>query len=165
MSEKCLVVFTYNGKSDILSEGVSGDWRLSKRTANACKYIICVQLIGNWGNPEAPPHTAFLIGKISDIQVSPHNNTRYEVYISEYADINIPNIKGTANPVSYRSLDEFEYLDINSLEFKPVQPKNNPTQKKTQSQSDAPLTIPEAKRRLALTLGVSEENIMITINH
>lgn len=165
VDEKCLVVFTYNGKNEIISEGLSGDWRLSKRSANSCKYIICVQLIGSWGTPSAPSHTAFLIGKISDVRISPHDNTRYQIHISEYADINIPKITGNANPVSYRKLSEFEGLDIDTLKFIPIQIDEDAPQKKHQSQSDDPLTIPEAKRRLALTLGVSEDNITISINH
>lgn len=168
--DECLVVFTYNGKSEILADGYSGNWRFNARRANRCKYLICIQLIGNWGEPEAPSHTAFLLGKISDIKPNSKGD-RYEVYISEYADIHIltingEKIKGNANPVAYYTLQDFG-INVDELEFHAVIPTNpviEPRQIQSPSNIDETLTISEAKRRLALTLGVSENNITITIS-
>ncbi|UNU72541.1 hypothetical protein LU293_05300 [Moraxella nasovis] len=169
VNQECLVVFTYQGKGEILAKGYSGNWRFNKNRAKRCQYLICVQLIGEWGKPEAPSHTAFLIGKISDIKPNHTYGERNEVHISEYAEISISTvngekIKGNANPVAYYTLQDFG-IDVNTLEFHQVVPtmlSQTPTE--ITSVSNEPLTIPEAKRRLALTLGIDESQISITIN-
>lgn len=166
MSEHFLTLFTYHGKSEIINKGYIGDWRLNKHNAKACTYAVCVQLHGEWGKPEHKPHEAFLIVKIRDVGVCPHDSTRYRIYFDEYAELTLNDkVSGNANPVAYRTAEKLG-IDLSSIEFTKITNRIEPVQE-TQSpppQNDT-LTIPEAKRRLALTLGVSEDNITISINH
>lgn len=172
MNHEILTLFTYHGKSEILKKGFIGNWRLNKDRARRCTYAVCVQLHGDWGSPEHKRNRPFLIVKISDISVypnpDPEESTRYRIHFEEYAELHInEKVTGNANPVSYCSAEDLGINDINAIEFtkvtnnilsEPDSPISNPPQNDT-------LTIPEAKRRLALTLGVSEDNITISINH
>lgn len=161
MSIECIAVLTNRGKTRILSEGGSQSWRLNAHHAGNCKYVICVQnRKQDWGEPEAPHYTAFLIGKISGISRSQECSDRWMINISEYADINIPDFwDGNHNPVSYWSMEELG-IDESSLQFTKLEAANqsspNPVLDK--------LTIEEAKRLLANNFGVKEEDITITIN-
>lgn len=172
MNDKILTLFTYHGKSEILNAGYIGNWRLKKDRADKCTYAVCVQLHGSWGKPEHPRNHPFLIVKISGISVypstDPEESVRYRIHFEEYAELDIKTkIAGTANPVGYFTADELGIDDINAIEFTKV--TNNILQyietNNTPQTSDETLTIPEAKRRLALTLGVKESDITITINH
>lgn len=162
MENKCIVVLTARGKSRILKEGGSQAWRLNANHAGKCKYVVCVQNTNkNWGQPEAPHHTAFLVGKISGISKSQEADCedRWIINISEYADILMPNKwDGNRNPVAYSSLEEME-IDINSLTFEKLEAKNI-----TEDNSRDKISVAEAKKLLAKNFGVSEENISITIN-
>lgn len=175
MTDEILTLFTYHGKSEILKKGFIGNWRLNKDRAKKCTYAVCVQLHGSWGKPENKANQPFLIVKISDISIYPNSNPeesiRYRIHFEEYAEIHTDKkIAGSANPVVYWNEKDAEQLgidDINAIEFTNI--INNILQEHGDSTPPPPhndtLTIPEAKRRLALTLGVKESDITITINH
>lgn len=165
MKNECVVVLTARGKTRILREGGSQSWRLNAHNAGNCPYLVCVQnQHQNWGEPEAPHHTAFLVGKISGISKSlePQCDDRWIIHISEYADINIPNCwDGNRNPVSYRTLEELG-IDITKLKFTKLDGAHD--QDHIQTPSLENLTIEEAKKLLAKNFNVDEEKITITIN-
>jgi hypothetical protein len=77
------------------------------------------------------------------------------------------------NPIAYTKLGDFG-LNLADLEFQPmpartkksraVAPETETTQEEDESVvEDMPLTIPQAKRGLALSFGVSIDNIEIVI--
>lgn len=166
----CVAVFTCRGRERILREGGSQAWRMSTNQASKRGYIVCVQNRNQgWGNATHPHHTAFLVGKISGVVSSKGNDDRKLVKISEYADIDIPDAwEGGRNPVAYMTLEEFG-IDLKDLEFHPVSAA--PFANDDEAFSDdgnyedevAPLTIEGAKKGLASYLGVTVEQIEITI--
>lgn len=172
MNHEILTLFTYHGKSEILKKGFIGNWRLNKDRAKRCTYAVCVQLHGDWGSPEHKRNQPFLIVKISDISVypnpDPEESTRYRIHFEEYAELHIDTkISGNANPVGYWQAEELGIDDINAIEFTKVTNSISPEHDSSTPPppQDDTLTISEAKRRLALTLGVSEDSITISINH
>lgn len=174
-STPCLAVFTCRGTQRILREGGSQAWRLSSSHASKMRYIVCIQNRNlDWGNATHPHGTAFLVGKISGVEALKEDSKgiiRKIVKISEYAEIDVPNCwEGGRNPISYMKLGDFG-LNLDELEFKPV-----PTRTEQDSPSDDTpvaedeliedqegLTIEQAKRGLAIGLGISVEQIEILI--
>ena len=168
----CLAVFTCRGTQRILQEGGSQAWRLSSNHASKMRYIVCIQNRNlEWGNASHPHGTAFLIGKISSVEAlkeESNKDVRKIVKISEYAEIDVPDCwEGGRNPIAYMQLSDFG-LKLDELEFKPV-----PARTEQGSPSDdAPvveeelvegLTIEQAKRGLAIGLGINVEQIEILI--
>lgn len=125
---KAVVVFTNRGLDRLLQERGSQAWKLDPDRVRKLTYILCVQNRndGDWGSPTHDQGEGFLIGKISGVEVNtddPSNN-RYIIKFDEYAEISVPNLwqqlGGLRNPVRY--LDDLEnYVDINALEWRPVQ--------------------------------------------
>jgi hypothetical protein len=90
---------------------------------------------------------------------------RFLVQFSEYALVNVPGaLKGDRNPVSYSTLAEMG-IDPSTLKWEPMPERKNVNGNSESSQhsADAPLTLVDAKKGLALTFGVSPEAIEITI--
>jgi len=173
---KCVVVFTNRGLSRLLEEGGSQAWKLDPDRVRKLTYIVCVQNRndGDWGQPTHDQGEGFLIGKISSVEVNtddPSNN-RYIVKFDEYAEISVPDLwqklGGLRNPVRY--LDDLEhYVDVNALEWKPVQPQNDqeppsaaPPSAPATTQTKA-LDIAEAKKALAAFYRVPVTAIEIVI--
>jgi hypothetical protein len=175
----CLTVFTCRGLQRILREGGSQAWRISSHHAAKSQYIVCIQNRNyTWGNATHPHGTAFLVGKISEIRpVSTSENgvVRKIVEISEYAEINVPHgVPNGRNPIAYMKLSDFG-LKLSDLEFKPV-PKTSEQLSidglhedsdeellEDEPEKEEGLTIDQAKRRLAIGLGVSMDKIEIII--
>ena len=149
-AEDCVVVLTARGLERMLSEGGSGDWKLDARRAKRCRYVVCVQNRndGDWGDATAEHHHAFVVGKLSGVSQS--GDDRWQLEFNEYAEIDFEDAwPGNRNPVYYTTLEDFG-IDESALKFKSYTPRET-------------LTIPEAKIRLAATLGVKPENIEITV--
>ncbi|MEZ3184778.1 hypothetical protein [Stutzerimonas kunmingensis] len=177
----CLVVYTCRGIERILREGGSQAWRISSSHAGKMRYIVCIQNRNlDWGNASHPHGSAFLIGKISEIRkvsVSPKGVIRKIVEISEYAEVNIPcGWQNGRNPIAYMKLGELG-LTLDELEFKPVcsaqetmridgryeDDDENEAQLNALEDDEEGLTIDQAKRRLAIGLGVGVDKIEILI--
>jgi hypothetical protein len=173
---KCIVVFTNRGVGLLLEEGGSQAWKLDPDRVRKLTYVVCVQNRndGDWGRPTHDQGEGFLIGKISGVEMNTEgrNDNRYIIKFDQYAEISVPHmwdkLGGLRNPVRY--LDDLEnYVDVNALEWKPVQPQNDgeppraalpsvPTGIETRA-----LDITEAKKALAAFYRVPVAAIEIVI--
>ena len=159
---KAICVLTARGLETILAEGGTQAWVLDNGRAARFKYVVCVQNRGfadDWGKASAPHHTAFVVGRLKDVIEVPNNSSdkpRWLLTFSEYAEVDIPEAwPGYRNPVWYTDLEGIG-IELDTLRFKPMP-------KFSSSTEEEQLTIPEAKRRLAKTFGVSPEAIEITV--
>ena len=170
MTTPCLVVLTARGPARLLSDGGSQAWRLKPDNVLRLKYCVCVQNRhnGHWGGADQEHHSAFLLGRISDVVPSPETPNRYLVKFSEYARIDSLNAwPGLRNPVRYGALEDFGISDPDALTWHPM-PEARTGGRTGEVQDEdkdgfGPLTIPEAKAGLALGLGVPESAIEISI--
>lgn len=166
MAIDTIVVLTCRGKERILREEGSQSWRLNPSRVAKLQYVVCVQnRKQGWGNPEAPHHSAFMVAKISGVSPSLEKDAegRWKINISEYADIYIPDMwDGNRNPVSYTSISDLK-IKINNLNFKSL-PKKKSENEEPLNSDLVKLSIQDAKRLLAESLGVEQEQITITIN-
>jgi hypothetical protein len=171
MSDDAIVVFTKKGLSTILVIGGSDAWKLDAQRVLKCSYLVCTQnRRRHGGTPEAPHGTAFLVGKISGIEpAEPRNGPRWRVRISEYAELEKPEVwDGSRNPVRYTTLQSLG-IDPATLDFQPM-PEPSKTAREPAATPDItsiddgrPLSIADAKPRLAAYYGVGPESIEITI--
>jgi hypothetical protein len=175
MSQEAAVVFTAKSVERILKEGGTSAWRLDPKHARQCGYAVCTRNAhADWVEGPETHHSAFLIGKISNVVPClpmPENHeaprSRYLIQFSHYARVDIPDVwKGERNPVSYKSLDELG-IDLLALDWEemPKQVANELAQKvaRLKEATIQPLTMAEAKKGLALTFNVPPEAIEITI--
>ena len=180
MSKEVVVVFTARSIERILAEGGTSAWRLDPSRARRCEYVICTRNSnakwdqGDWANGPEPHHTAFVVGRIQRVvpAIAPPENgespeNRYMIQFSEFARLNVPGIwKGDRNPVKYMLLDNLD-IDFSKLEWKAM-PERDETAAVVEhlpvsGAAAGALTIPEAKKGLALTFNVPPEAIEITI--
>ena len=161
-----IVVFTSETRQNILEKGGSGDWVLSPKNAGRRQYLVCCRR-QHWENrAEGIAQKAdFLIGRIAslkkvDASENERGQPRYQIQLSEYADLNLAGVwgrdKDLRNPVVYDTLKQLG-VELRGLKFKPMPPPSGrPGERK-------PLTIAEAKKALAATFGVKPEDVEITI--
>lgn len=184
-------VLTWETLKDIEKQGGSGNWKTVLNRAKRVDYLLLVS--NKRDNPDAPyTHgEGFLLAKVSGIRELKANNRKVFLF-QEYAEVSLPKSWGKltsgANPITYydnwnennilNAAEAFARIGLNfdKLEWKklPEKPDNieetkeeiskNITKQLYQSNLEDFLTIPEAKRRLAKTLGVDESCISITIN-
>lgn len=169
MSDKAAVVFTAKSIERILREGGTSSWRLDRNHARRCSFALCTRNAhADWVEGPEAHHSAFLIGKVSDVVLSPDHKggkSRYLIQFSEYARLNIPEIwKGDRNPVKYGTLEELG-IDLSTLRWEPMpaSPESTPEVIPLKGIDGGSLTLAEAKNGLALTFGVPPEAIEITI--
>jgi hypothetical protein len=171
MSDDAIVVFTKKGLSTILEIGGSDTWKLNPQRVLKCQYLVCTQNRHQQdGTPEAPHGAAFLVGKVSGVEpAEPINGPRWLVRISEYAEIEMPDVwDGSQNPVRYTTLQSLG-IDPATLDFQPM-PEPSRTAREPAATPDMtsiddgrPLSIADAKPRLAAYYGIGPESIEITI--
>ena len=165
-----LVVLTSEPIETILSHRGSGDWVLSPKKANTCKYVICCRKAA-WNNKKEgiAPQAAFLIGLIAGLERQPDSENdrgqhRFLIKMSEYATFERPGVwKKSRNPVSYKTLKTLKTrgIDLRSLKFKPMPAPV--AHGKPGEPGPGMMTIADAKKALAASFGVSPEDIDITI--
>lgn len=169
MSMKIAIFLTAKNVDRILAEGGTSSWRLDRNNARQCTYAVCTRnAYAEWVEGNEAHHSAFIVGKISDVVTSPDYESRYLVQFSEYALVDVAEVwKGERNPVRYSNSDEVD-IDFDKLDWKPM-PKAN-TKVLVPEAQKAPiaaevrgLTIAEAKKGLAATFGVPPEAIEINI--
>lgn len=163
-------VLTRQSRDDIVAKGYTGDWRADGEKLAHCKYVICVRnrrLPGELADVEHGH--AFLIGKI--YAVIDAADSRWKIMISEYTYCDEPDMwaSGAQNPVRYLTIAEAEKQlkrGFDEFQFAAVpEPLQIEAKSSTENVKDAkPLTIPEAKAGLALTLGIREDQIEIVIH-
>ena len=164
--QPALVVFTSETVETILSHGGTGDWVLSPKQASVCKYVVCCRK-ALWSNKrEGNAHrAAFIIGLIAGLHKRPGSENvrgqpRFLIELSEYAPLVRPGVwKKGRNPVSYKTLKELG-IDVRGLKFKSMAA---PAFSPSESTSAKAMTIADAKKALAASLGVSPEDVEITI--
>jgi hypothetical protein len=183
MSQEIVVVFTAKSTKRILEEGGTSAWRLDRNHARRCEFVVCTRNAfpkwdqGDWALGTEAHHTAFLVGKISDVvpcEPSPETgearDKRFLIKFSEFARVNIPDArKGDRNPVKYTTLDDLG-IDPAKLIWETM-PDVAETSKRDTGWEAAlvngaggkALTMAEAKKGLALTFNVPPEAIEITI--
>jgi hypothetical protein len=128
-----------------------------------------------------PHHSAFLVGKISDVvptPPTPGNNEsredRFLIRFSEYALVDVPNVwvKGDRNPVKYASMEDLGIDPAKLTWEKMLEPGILPyltgdvtdgAPVATTPTAERPLTMAEAKRGLALNFNVPPSAIEIII--
>jgi hypothetical protein len=162
---KVLVVFTYRTMPHILEEGGSQAWSLRPANARKCDYLVCTR---NKYQPNSGPethHSAFLVGKISGVEVSPERSDRWLVRISEYAEVSVPDVwPGARNPVWY--VEDLETLGIqpDELEWKPMpEPTTSTSAPATGPDEGDDVSVDDLKAAVAAAHGVPVENIEIII--
>ena len=117
--EDTVMTFTGNELESIKTRGGDYDWSLNQNRAGNCKYLVCCHSQG------AKKGTAFLVGLISKIENSDERPERAKICISEYAEINIPDVwGGWQNPIKYTSLEELG-INISDLNFEQLENKEN----------------------------------------
>jgi hypothetical protein len=159
------------GRSTILAKGGSDTWKLDPQRVLKCQYLVCTQNRHRQdGTPEAPHRAAFLVGKVSGVEpAEPINGPRWLVRISEYAEIEMPEVwDGSQNPVRYTTLQSLG-IDPETLDFQPM-PEPPQTLREASAMPDMtsiadvrPLSIADAKQGLAAHFGVGPDAIEITI--
>ncbi len=139
---------------------------LDPKRAEKLKYVICVQ---NKNGPKsfntkvynANDGDAFVIGKLSGVESSDNkeDKNRFILKFSEYVEINKPNKwDGSRNPVRYVNSSDFLGMDMEKgVKYTPM-----PSKEEFNLQ---PITLMEAKERLAKTFGVDIKQISISINY
>ncbi len=172
--EDTIVVFTARSPERVIREGGSQAWVLNVNRARDCTWVLCTQ---NRHNPDhdfsdaTEPHGAgFLVGRIAAIQRAQGEGEeeRWMIAISEFARVDLPNAwDGSRNPVRYASLKS---LGINpaKLKFQAIAVSGEPAKRAAEpawpfESPPSGLTIPEAKKALAMTFGVKPEAVEITI--
>lgn len=184
-------VLTWETLKDIKKQCGSGNWKTVLNRAKRVDYLLLVS--NKRDNPDSPyTHgEGFLLAKISGVRELKPDNRKVFLF-QEYAEVSLQKCWGKltsgANPITYydnwnennvlNAAEAFARIGLNfdKLEWKkfPEKPDNieemkeetskNITKQSYQSNLEDFLTIPEAKRRLAKTLGVDESCISITIN-
>jgi len=164
MVENVLQVFTYKSVETMLEVGGTQSWALDRNRAKGCKYVVMCR---NAHHPdvEGPEahHSAFMVGKITDVVPSTDNDGRWLVLFDEYSVINVGGQWEGRNPVRFYTTDEYEdCIDFDALEWTPM-PERPASSGKSKAISNGALTIAEAKAGLAKTFGVDPSAIEITI--
>lgn len=166
MTENAIILFTGRPPDQILAEGGTQAWVLNARRARKCKYAVCVQNFHTYEefSPTEPHKTAFMVGKVSAVDLSDdqpdpveEKPERYIIRFDQYARIAIPDAwDGSRNPV--------KYTDIMSLGINPANINFQPMPEvKKAVRPEEGLTIAQAKIGLSITFGVKPEAIEITI--
>jgi hypothetical protein len=162
-----IVVFTADSLDSILRQGGSGDWVVSAKKADSCKYIVCCRK-PNWSNRKEGTlgRAAFLIGRVAGLleradSANDRDQKRYLIRMSDYAVLEKPGVwrEGVRNPVAYSTLSELQ-IDLRGLKFNPM-PAGAATTNDNPGANH--MTIADAKNGLAATFGVSPDDIEITI--
>jgi len=156
-----VVVFTWKDTDSMTAEGGCGYWKADIRRLRDCSYLVATaNANAEDTNFTAQQHgQAFLVGKVAGTFRSPKYPDRVVITISEYAEVDIPDVwPGNQNPVYYTS---FEALDIDpdKLHWQPFPA----VEQQPQPAEDGGLTVEEAKRGLAKKFGVTPEQIEIVI--
>jgi hypothetical protein len=118
-----IVVFTAESRDEIIRNGGSQSWAVSKERARHQEFLVCVRNAHNELSDGDEQHgSAFLVGRISNVvaalhPVRPHETGRWMIKISDYAEVEIPDVwHGWRNPIRYTSLEDIG-IEPASLSF------------------------------------------------
>ena len=146
-------VLTYKSVENILEAGGTQSWVLDRNRAARCDYVVVCRNAKTRNSEGPEPHgTAFMVGKVQDVIPSTEVPGRWLIQISEYAEVEVPDMWEGRNPVAYWKDTEYQGdIDFKSLDYQPLE------------MSSPGLTIAEAKAGLAIGLNVPESAIEITV--
>ena len=118
-----VIVFTFKDLETILKFNGSSSWKLNRKRAINCKYIIVTKNSLHKLSKNSTNHgMAFMVGKISNIikAFEKRDDARWLIEFDEYAEISIPKFwTGNRNPVIYKNSNELD-IDFEELDFKPA---------------------------------------------
>ena len=163
-----VLVFTAKDFDTTVEQGGSGNWKLNAERVKKCDYVVMTANAHHRDSKHsnAMHGHAFLVGKISGLQSEAYDDLgnkeddRWIIEFNDYALVDIPKAwGGFQNPVKYTELSSLA-IQPEALEWKPF-----PMDQKVDRSNQAipALTIEEAKLGLSKKLGISPENIEITI--
>ncbi|MCO6043095.1 hypothetical protein NG895_04185 [Aeoliella sp. ICT_H6.2] len=155
-----IVTFTSRSLEEILESGGSQEWVLNRKNARKANYLVCARNAngeaGHGPGPEAHK-SGFLLGKISGLGPGDTKPGRYIILISEYAEIDEPDLWVFGrNPVHYTTLEELG-IDPDAVDWQPVAGKPTRPQKVSANVFDT------AKELIAKQLGIGVDAVEITI--
>lgn len=186
-------VLTWETLEDLEKQGGSGNWKTVLNRAKRVDYLLLVGNKRDNPDAPYKHGEGFLLAKVSGIHERKLDNRKVFLF-QEYAEISLPKcwnkLTVGANPITYydnwsdnnicNAAEAFAKIGLNfeELEWKKLPEKQKDTEieviegeiseniaeQSNHSDVEDFLTIPEAKRRLAKTLGVDESCIFITIN-
>ncbi len=171
MPSKILVVLTGKSRERLMKEGGTSEWVLNPGVVRGFEYVICVR----HGHPpydpgpgvRPEPHgAAFLVAKISDLELTGHDKgrDRYMVKFAATANVLVPGFwDGSRNPVRYMDagVAKARGIDVSALDYEPFEAKTSAPS--PHSGTPTPLSIHSAKQGLAKTFDVPIESIEIII--
>lgn len=159
MASDVISVLTYKSVDTILKVGGSQSWSLNASRAKACEYAVVCRNGNTREAEDTKPHgTAFMVGRVADVVPSTDHDGRWLIRFSEYALCDIVDQWEGRNPVAYWTTDNYPDINFKALVFEPM-PGVQPTIKPAYDR----LTIADAKKALAETLGVHPSAVEITI--
>lgn len=148
-----ICVLTFKSVETILAVGGTQSWALDRTRAARCDYVvICRNAKPREAEGPEEHGTAFMVGRVKDVVPSTETSGRWLILISEYALTSVPEQWSGRNPVGYWKDENFPSINFKALDYHPVVPR------KAEG-----MTIAEAKAGLAVTFGVPESAIEITI--
>lgn len=107
-----IVVFTAESTDEIVRNGGSQSWAVSKERAQRQEFLVCVRNAHNELSDGDEQHgAAFLIGRVSDVVLAshprrPHEIGRWMIKISAYVEVDLADVwRGWRNPIRYTSLE------------------------------------------------------------
>lgn len=162
-----IVIFTRDERESVIAANGSGSWRINvEKWVGVIDWLILTNKVGN-------SRQVTLVGRVVGFEpdTGGKNPGRYAVKIDAYALMDDPNLtfsSDSTNPVQFRKAADVLKFDPRTLEMTSV-----PEQTLRQSYEDTPgatkqppakpLTIAQAKEGLAVSFGVSPDQIEITI--
>jgi hypothetical protein len=167
-NNSAIVVFTSDSVDKIVNDRGSGDWVVSAKKADRCEYLVCCRK-PNWSNRKEgiPGRAAFLIGRVAGLieradSKNSRDQMRYLIRMTDFAKLEKPGVwkDKVRNPVAYSTLDELQ-IDLRGLKFERMPELDAETAKDFPGAKQ--MTIADAKNGLALTFGVSADDIEIII--
>lgn len=175
MADQALVVFTNKSRERLLAEGGTSDWVVVPAHVKKLKYVVCTrnshkafEQEPEWSIGPEPHGSAFMVGRISDVEFKYHarGRNRYLIRFSEYADVSIGNIRSPdrRNPIEYVPIDVLKArgLDFDALKFEPM--PTPPIEDENVPEDESGLSVlDQAKQMIAKALGTDPEAIRITI--
>lgn len=186
-------VLTWETLEDLEKQGGSGNWKTTLNRAKRVDYLLLVGNKRDNPDAPYKHGEGFLLAKVLGVHERKSDNRKVFLF-QEYAEVSLPKCWGKltsgANPITYydnwsednvlNAAEAFARIGLNfdELEWKKLPQKQNDTEidvmeeeiskniieQSNHSDLEDFLTIPEAKRRLAKTLGVDESCISITIS-
>ena len=108
MTDNVLQVFTFKSIETMLEVGGTQSWALDRNRAKGCKYVVMCR---NAHHPdvEGPEahHSAFMVGKITDVVPATEDPGRWLVLFDEYSVINVGDQWEGRNPVRFYTTDQY----------------------------------------------------------